>query len=215
LTAWTFSLFGFRVRVQPFFWLLPAIFMLSELQAQSPLIEVIAWPFILLVSIIGHELGHAFVARRFGLRVGDIELHGLGGHVTHPRTTPRRQLAISLAGPFAGFTMAGLMLLLLATPIVSLTAHGLRSVLQWFAIINVFWSVFNLLPMYPLDGGHALKSTLDLFTNQVTSWRVTAGLGAALGATAAVLGFQGGEVFLAFIGGMAAWQNLQILQQVR
>ena len=215
MNPWTFSLLGFRVRVVPFFWLLPVVFMLSELQAQAPLYDVLSWPLIIFVSIIVHELGHALVARRFGLRVGDIELHGLGGHVTHNRTTPSRQLAISLAGPFAGFGLAMAMLALASIPFIPADAHMVRGLLERFAVINVFWSVFNLLPMYPLDGGNALKSALDLMTDQRSSWRITAGIGVGLGALAAVLGFQWGEVFLAFIGGMAAWQNMQILQQIR
>lgn len=215
MNAWTFSLFGFRVRVEPFFWLLPVIFMLSELQAQSSLIDVLSWPVVILVSIIVHELGHAFVARRFGLRVGDIVLHGIGGHVTHPRTTPKRQLAISLAGPFAGIGLAAAMLAVSVIPVIPPEAHMVRGLFERFAVINVIWSVFNLLPMYPLDGGHALKSALDLFTSERNAWLITAGLGTALGIIATVLGFQGGEVFLAFIGGMVAWQNIQILQQVR
>lgn len=205
----SFALFGFRVVVQPAFLLLVGVGVLFRLESQAPLAGVLGWGAVLFVSILVHELGHAVVARRFGLRVGDIELHGLGGQVSHQRTVPARQLGISLAGPGAGLLLG--LTTLAISPLLPQT-RLVTDVVADLLLVNIGWSVFNLLPMYPLDGGQALRSVLAMMVGEDTGWRVTAGIGMLLGGALAVLGFQWGGIFLMFIGGMVAWTNVRILQ---
>lgn len=212
MQSWSFELLGFRVNVQPTFLLLLGVYLLFQLQVQEPLSAIVSWALVVFFSILIHELGHALVARRFGLRVGDIEIHGLGGHVTHARTTPRRQLAISLAGPFAGLTLGfGTLALSLVLPP---TSGFVSELISDILFVNIVWSVINLLPMYPLDGGNALRSGLSLFTTERSAWRVTAMCGITLGIAAVILGYTGtfGGTFMIFLGGYVAWQNMQVYQ---
>ena len=109
----------------------------------------------LLLSILLHELGHAFVGRLFNAHVSHIELTGLGGIAHFERSLPRSALArsaIYLAGPavnlglwqglgwLAGQSMAT------GNPMLALPLAVLAS-------SNFFLMCFNLLPAYPLDGG--------------------------------------------------------------
>jgi membrane-associated protease RseP (regulator of RpoE activity) len=115
------------------------------------------------VSILGHELGHAVVADRFGMRSPRIQLHGLGGHCAYGGyPTAGQRVWIALAGPGAGFLLGGLALAGsfaigkagMAPPPLVLHAVGM---MVW---VNIVWSVFNLLPMQPLDGSTALLAGL-------------------------------------------------------
>ena len=107
-----FRLFGFPVRVHPFFWLVCLIMGLRG--SSTPPAEVIAWLIAVFVSIVIHELGHAFLQRRYGGNPR-IVLHGFGGLAIcgDCDRSPRSQILISLAGPMAGFLFAGLLLVAL------------------------------------------------------------------------------------------------------
>jgi len=218
MNSWSFEVLGFRVDVQPGFLMLLGVYLLFQLQNQEPLTAIVSWAAVVFGSILVHELGHALVARRFGLRVGAIEIHGMGGNVTHGRTTPQRQLAISLAGPFAGLTLGALTMVFsnMIAVIAPQMLPSLSTVIGQVLWVNVLWSIVNLLPMFPLDGGHALKAALTMTSGEATAWKITGGVGLVLGIGAVLAGYQGfGGIFLIFIGGMVAWQNFQILQQVR
>jgi len=159
-----FRLFGFPVEVQLGFWLLALII---GVRPNRPAIEAVVWLVVIFVSILIHELGHAFVARRYGQQPS-IVLHMLGG-VTSWRSNDQlsrgRRILVTLAGPGAGFVLGFVAYAALlggtqlaggakdAQP-VWLDALGL------LAFANVFWSVINLLPVLPFDGGQVLATAL-------------------------------------------------------
>ncbi|MCB9685908.1 MAG: hypothetical protein H6735_12775 [Alphaproteobacteria bacterium] len=208
-----FRALGFDVVVHPWFGLTVLIAVLYRLPSGN-LLLAFTWGLVVFVSILVHELGHALVARALKVRVGAIQIHGLGGQVEHARTSPGRQLAISLAGPGAGLSL-GLLTLTVAAAIPSLTLSSVGSaVVADLLFVNVVWSVFNLLPLFPLDGGNALRSGLALFIREVEAWRITAGLGLLIGAGLVFLGYTSGEIFVLYIAGSATVTNWQILQQL-
>lgn len=202
-----FQALGFPVTVQPGFAILIGVYMLFGLQAQRPLWASLSFAAVVFVSILVHELGHAVTARRFGMRVGGIYIHGLGGHVTHSRGPASRQLLVSLAGPAAGLAL-GVPLLLVAA--VMDPGPVARVVLQQAIFVNVFWSLFNLLPMLPLDGGNALGSLLEVLVGRARGWNIATAAGVATGAAIALLSLSWGETFLMFLGGYCAWHSLQV-----
>ena len=206
-----FKLFGFTVTVQPAFLGLLLIYALFSLQRQEPLYALISWSVVVFVSILIHELGHAAVARRFRIPVHGIFLHGFGGHVTHAGgAPPSQQLAISLAGPGAGLTLGAAVWAL--APF--LPSHPVVwTIVQDLLWVNVWWSLVNLLPMMPLDGGNALRSGLSLKWSRYKSTRWSAMTGAGLGALFAAYGFSSGSLFIGLIGGFAAYHNWNLLQQ--
>jgi stage IV sporulation protein FB len=126
-------------------------------------------------SILVHELGHAVVARYLGYGPCTIILHGFGGVTIHRRAKDNAAIQISLAGPAAGIGFGVFVFYLskalgvseLGNPILYATVHTLL----WF---NLFWSVFNLLPIYPLDGGHVSEALLKGSLGPVNGRKATA-----------------------------------------
>lgn len=126
------------------------------------LAQTIAWIVIVFVSILVHEMGHAFTARMYGSAVS-IELNGLGGltrwSTPQAEITPGRRALIAAAGSAVGLLFGGAVWLAANQfgPYGSLTAFILESTIY----VNVFWGLINWLPIRPLDGGHLLESLLE------------------------------------------------------
>ncbi len=176
--------------------------------------ELIAiWVAIVFVSVLVHELGHAFVGRLFGL-TPQIELHGMGGTTSwvEPRDVGHaRGIAISLAGPFAGFAVAGL--LFASGRLGFHPQHPLaRMAFQQAFQINFYWGIFNLAPLLPLDGGNVLRGTLNLLTRgrgEKPARIVSILMGAVLLAFAALTG----AIWLGALGAFFTWANVQAYRQ--
>jgi Zn-dependent protease/CBS domain-containing protein len=113
-------------------------------------------------SLIDHELSHSFVAQTYGLRVPHITLWLLGGAAALQDTpaTPDEERRIALAGPgmsvalTVGFGVLAAGLSLLDVPELVTASLG------WLAVLNLMLAVFNLFPVFPLDGGRALVAFL-------------------------------------------------------
>jgi Zn-dependent protease len=167
----------------------------------------------LLVSILLHELGHAFAGRLFGARVTHIELTGIGGVAHFERTLPRSALArsvIYLAGPAVNLALwQGLVLL--TGEAIGMGRSMLALPLAVLASANFYLMLFNLLPAYPLDGGHTLDAWLGAVLGPIWSVRIVAGLGLIIAIGLALFAVPTG-IFLLFIAlflGLANWQALQ------
>jgi Zn-dependent protease len=168
----------------------------------------------ILLSILLHELGHAFAGWLFKANVSHIELTGIGGVAHFERSLPTSTFArtvIYLAGPAANLALwwifgelsrlaASSGAVLLAVPFMVL------------ASINLFLMIFNLLPGYPLDGGHTLDAWLAALFGTTWATRVVAVLGLVIAAFMALWAFQGGMFFMLFVAffiGQANWEALQ------
>lgn len=161
------SIFGFPVHVRPFYVLVVALLgSRGRLPSdQASVAELALWMVVVTLSILWHELGHAFVMRRYGYSPS-IELHGMGGATFWnggPAPTPMQRVWVSLAGPFAGFVLGALMaaVYLLPGPL----PYPVERTVQWMLWVNVGWGLVNLVPMVPWDGGNALHGLLDRLTN--------------------------------------------------
>ncbi len=115
----------------------------------------------LFLSVFGHELSHALMARAEGIGIEEIVLHPFGGLArlrTEPQN-PRAELRIAIAGPAASFLFA--LLAFAATKIAALGNYN-ATVVVFFLIAwgNLLLAVFNLFPGYPLDGGRVLRALL-------------------------------------------------------
>ncbi len=169
----------------------------------------------LLLSILLHELGHAFAARPFNAHVSHIELTGLGGLAYFERSLPQSVFArtvIYLAGPAVNL---GLWLAFgaLARQVFAGGSWMLALPLDVLAGANLVLAIFNLLPAYPLDGGFTLDAWLGRLLGPVWSVRVVACLGLAVAAGVAYLAFPR-SIFLLFVAFFLAlwnWQKLQSL----
>ncbi len=168
---------------------------LSTLQTDWPAATL--WTFAvmaaagLFAAIYLHELGHALVARRYGIKTVRITLFVLGGmaQMAEEPKSWRAELWIAIAGPavsFAlGFTLLGLALLSLPAEPDWSTAEAFFAALSptaalmlWLGNVNLMLALFNCLPAFPLDGGRALRAGLWALTrslNTATRWAATGG----------------------------------------
>jgi stage IV sporulation protein FB len=107
-----FRVFGVPVRVHPMFWIVMLIMGVQGNEKLNPQ-DAITWVLAVFISILVHELGHAFLQIRYGGHPR-ITLYGMGGLAScnDCDRSPRSQILISLAGPIAGFLLAALTILI-------------------------------------------------------------------------------------------------------
>jgi stage IV sporulation protein FB len=153
---------GFPVHIDLSFVLIMGILGFGGMTRGS-LRDLVLWLLVATVSVLIHELGHAVVARTTGAEP-EIALTGFGGVTTWVPPAPlsrARSLAISLAGPLVGL-VAGMGLLVLWRSIGdSLDGGSWQRTVIWFGVWTCLgWSVINLLPVLPLDGGQAMRELL-------------------------------------------------------
>ncbi|MCI0492021.1 MAG: site-2 protease family protein [Planctomycetes bacterium] len=241
-----FRLFGFPVRVHPFFWLITLMLAMGGGSEKLDPVDAFVWVAVVFLSILVHELGHAFLQRRFGGHPR-ITLYGMGGLAScnDCDRSPRSQIMISLAGPVAGFLLAAAVMLLLnltghragfalTGDRIDLAALGVDSVLaprlllfnayfeplasagmnQFVSLmlwVNVAWGIVNLLPIYPLDGGHIAR---ELFTLHHPRRGIIQSLQLSIGAAIlmAVYGLTRQSMFTVLMFGLLAYSSYQTLQ---
>ncbi len=230
-----FKLFNIPVRIQPLFWL--GAFVIGggfSIQGREGLITTLLAMAAILISILVHELGHALTSRKLTRVNPSIELVAFGGFA-RPNThlTPRESFRVTWAGPLAGFglflatvvVLIGLFgpadgfhfasfvtfpwtdgrasdLLIMA----EMNRHAL-SFVTTFLWINFWWSVLNLLPVFPLDGGQIYASMEESALKVFRVGMITAGLAAL-----AFLYFR--MPIGAILFGFLAYQNYQRQQEI-
>jgi len=155
-----FRLFGVPVAAEASVAFLVGIYLLLGGFAPAQLLSTGVFLVAVLVSILWHEFGHALVARRMGCTGIAVVLHGAGGLTYHSAARSLgATLAISLAGPAAGLAL-GLPLLGLRWTVGGGDLGLVDLLWSDLVYVNVVWSLFNLIPMMPLDGGNVAQTLL-------------------------------------------------------
>lgn len=106
-------------------------------------------------SILVHELAHAVLAKRHGLAMQSVVLYLMGGAVelVDEPTNPVQERKVSIVGPAVNIVLAGLFFVG-----VYVTAGPTSSLWLLLAQLNIMVGLFNLLPVFPLDGGRVVRS---------------------------------------------------------
>lgn len=202
-----FSLFGFPVRVHPIFWVLTLF-----LGANGTPQQALVWVAAVFISILVHELGHALLQEKYGGHPR-IVLYGFGGLAISERlrTSWLQNVIISLAGPFAGFFLWGIIYVAIrqfGMPNNELLYDFVGDLL-W---INLVWGILNLMPIYPLDGGQVAREVLTRFMP------VTTGIIVSLWISIVVAAAIGGYLYVTtrsfynvLLFAYLAYQNYQML----
>ncbi len=169
-----FSVAGIPVSIHPAFF--AVILVLGLVYLATPL-YLVTWVLIATASILLHEFGHAIAFRIFGLNPS-VALVGFGGLTSADDSesteefTPARHIVVSLAGPLSALVLFGLPALLVAQangfdPWLSLSMRRsiapAEIILGQIIYINVGWSLLNLLPVLPLDGGNVVAAVFEIF----------------------------------------------------
>ena len=114
-------------------------------------------------SLLFHERAHIFVAERYGIECQKIEIFIVGAiaYMKSMPTTPLANFNVAIAGPLMSFALAILLYTAAAIlPLAPFHTSSLTTLVSRFTYFNFIIGFFNLLPIFPMDGGRILHSFL-------------------------------------------------------
>lgn len=222
------TIHGIAIRVHPSFALLLGwVFYQWGIAAQAGVVGVLFGSLVLLAvfgCVLLHELAHAIVALRYGLRVRDITLLPVGGvaRVEQVALSPKAESAIALAGPMLNLLIAAAL-----TPLVILVAatRGVERPLNvllfadelsptgfllYLWVANILLALFNLLPAFPMDGGRVLRAILSMFRSRLSATRIAVAIGQVFAIVLAIGGVLVGDYLMPLVSAfilVAAWME--------
>lgn len=131
----------------------------------------------LFLSVLAHELSHAFMARAEGIEIEEIVLHPFGGlaRLRKEPESPGAEFRIAIAGPAASFFI-GLVTFVLLLPTMRSGYTIVAGVLLLLCAGNILLAIFNLFPGYPLDGGRVMRAILWRRTGDIRQATRMAGI---------------------------------------
>lgn len=210
------------IRVHFTFLLLVVWFALSaRAWGQTPL-GAVFFLLLVFVCVALHELGHAAMAKRFGVRTHEIVLYPIGG-IARLESMPggRAELAIAIAGPAVNLVLAAILVVpVFATYGVDVGA--MIAALQEGALaprllaVNAMLFGFNLIPAFPMDGGRVLRALLSLRLSQERATDIAAAVGQGIAIVLGAAGLLLGNfilMFIAFFVFLGAGQEASYVRQ--
>lgn len=216
------NLSGIGVYIHWSFWLLPAWILFSAGGGIAQAIGSVIFVFAIFGCVVLHEMGHALMARHFGIGTRDITLYPIGGVASLERIPrrPSQELAIAVAGPAVNVIIAGLLLVLLL--VAGIGSQGLvfslagGSFLLNLLFVNVGLVIFNMLPAFPMDGGRVLRSLLAMRKPYLRATEIAVRVGQVVAIMLGLLGLMSGGtlVFIAVFIFLAAAAELETARRL-
>jgi len=161
--------------------------------------------------VVLHELGHALMARRFGVPTTDITLLPIGGVARLQRIPERpvQELLIALAGPAVNVVIVGLLFFVfqvrfpgdVGDPQHLVQARFWPKILE----VNAFLAGFNMLPAFPMDGGRVLRALLAMRLSYSRATRLAASIGQLMAIGFGLLGLCVPQYFLLLFIALFVW----------
>ena len=188
--------------------------------------QEVQWWSLLSVSVVTcilfHEIGHALIAKRYGVETQDIILFPIGGMARLNRLPdkPVQELLVALAGPMMNVLIAALLFpffWFLTRPYLVL--HDIPSpeniddnfflFLPLLLFLNLLLAVFNLIPAFPMDGGRILRALLSIKWGRVKATKVAVVIGLVVAVGLTGLGVWLGRYSYLFIGFFIAYTAIR------
>lgn len=217
-SRYLFTLLGTPIRAE-----VGAVFLvvmlLSTTGANGPLGMVVAVPVtvVALLSLLAHELGHAGAVRALGYGRSEIVIGFMGGYCRWNGTPrPAHRMGVALAGPAVSLALSAVGFGLIAvTPDAAMSNPFVGSMIVWLARVNLFWGVFNLLPIHPMDGGQALRAALQIFWRGAQPVRASLVLSMVTALALGVLAIRSNLWVAGLLLGYMAWMNYAEMQRIQ
>ena len=201
-------LFDIDIRIHVTFFLLPIIVGGFYFHQYGFLVGLRAFFLIpaLFVCVLGHELCHSLVAKRFAVRVPEITLYFIGGVASMHRIPrqPKKEFLIAVVGPLFNFALAAAVYFPLYFWLGPENLYR-PSLDSWpGTLANLFWinpllGLFNLVPAFPMDGGRMLRSGLAFRMDYLKATRISVYLGHGFAILFLLLGLWERHWMLVFI----------------
>jgi stage IV sporulation protein FB len=212
--------FGVYLRLDVSLLLLAAFWGLDGLRygGLQGMFDQLTFSVLLFACIFLHEVGHATAAAIFGISTLDVTLTFFGGYarLSRPTRGTLQEVTVSFAGPAMNLTIAGVLYLLLFNDNgLVLDPHS------WTILGQLYWAnlvlgIFNLLPGYPLDGGHIARSVLANFMPNRNARIVVGYIGVGVGFLLVALALRSGGIGLnMFVGFLLIWAASMEIQAAR
>lgn len=234
-----FRLFRIPVQIHPFFFIV-ALVLIGQFAILTPngikALNLVCALVLFLLSILVHELGHSAAMAYYGIG-SRIVLYAFGGMAIPTNRIGRNfrngmwdQVIIAAAGPAAQFLLLGLVLgVLFFSGVAFRFEQSLLFVrfedlgwvwaqIDWghmlliFILLNTFWPLFNLLPIFPLDGGQICRGVCRNVQGSHSGLTTSLWISVITGTLLAVYFFQQGMLFNTFFLGYLTYQSVQELQ---
>lgn len=163
-----FRVGGIQLSVHASFLLLPVLVLWENRGPESGFLSILLSLGLLLgifVCVLLHELGHAYAARKLGIRVPRILLLPIGGMAEFERMprNPTQEIIIAVAGPLVNGLIITVLIPFLRFP------SGWEDEVAWagangyfltLLLANGLMALFNMIPVFPMDGGRVLRALL-------------------------------------------------------
>ena len=163
--------------------------------------------------VLAHEMGHALVAKRYGLSVHDVTLLPIGGvaRIEHGALTPRTETVIALAGPLVNVAIAAVLSpIVIAVAVVTSIGEALGYLIYaeqlsligfviYLWIANLVLALFNLIPAFPMDGGRILRARLAARVGRLAATHYAVVVGQVFAVAVAIVGLLTGNFVLLLV----------------
>jgi len=149
----------------------------------------------LIVSVLLHELAHAFISSLYGIRTLEIVMYPIGGVARVERPAkPSEEFWIALTGPVVNLMIAGAIFTVFAAQHRAINFFAFdqpmdSNLADRIALGNLILAGFNLLPAFPMDGGRMLRAVLSRIRSEYDATRVATWSGRMLAISMGLYGF--------------------------
>ena len=221
---------GIKIQVHWSFTLLLVWVMISNLKGGGDFpaaLFSVGLVLVLFVCVILHELGHALMAKRFGIGTKSITMLPIGGVASLEKMPekPAEELLVALAGPAVNVFIVLFLLLIVPLGIYAefspqeletlLSKPSWKTLGLYLLLANAMLVFFNLIPAFPMDGGRVLRALLGYRFSRAKATAIAAGLGQAVSFLFLILGlfFNPFLVIIAVFVYFGAYAENQMVQQ--
>lgn len=164
--------------------------------------------FVVFVSVLVHELAHAWMANQKGYQVYSVSIDMLSGAASMDSNMhDRDSIPIVAAGP-------------ISTLILCIISYFLEplipgSFISYMFNINLFLFIFNILPIYPMDGGQIVRSIANLSRNRYKNRRLASWLSLTFSGLVLVYALYSFSLFMILFAGYFGYLALKELNYIK